>query len=185
MGDNGGKVTKTGRRIWILVVLAMCAGAVGGYKVYVDRLKYEEGRSGGSFTLIEPGLYMGANGEKPPDATAVLSLTFIEDRYTAEVYKWQPIYDAAPAPSIDWLREQVAFVDVQRRAGRTVFVHCDAGVSRSGMVVVAYFMWREKWSLEKSLAFVKFKRPMVNPNRTFMELLREWEKMPATAPAAG
>jgi protein-tyrosine phosphatase len=36
----------------------------------------------------------------------------------------------------------VAAVDANRRAGRTTFVHCRNGVSRSGMVVTAYLMWK-------------------------------------------
>ena len=44
---------------------------------------------------------------------------------------WESIRDAAPAPDLDWLRKQVKFVDTQRRAGLTVYVHCRAGISRN------------------------------------------------------
>ena len=35
--------------------------------------------------------------------------------------------DAEPAPTLDWLRVQVEFIDAERAAGRTVYVHCRNG----------------------------------------------------------
>ena len=40
------------------------------------------------------------------------------------------------------LPEALAFIHAEIAAGRKVFVHCDAGVSRSGSVVTAYIMAR-------------------------------------------
>jgi protein-tyrosine phosphatase len=92
------------------------------------------------------------------------------------VERWTPIRDAAPAPDLAWLRKTVAFIDKQRRAGRTVYVHCFAGVSRSAMVVTAYYMHEKGWTRDEALAFVRTRRPQVRPNPAFMELLLEWEK---------
>ena len=58
----------------------------------------------------------------------------------------------------------------------TAYVHCHAGVSRGGMVVVAYLMWRHDWSRDKALGFVRSQREVVRPNPAFMALLREWEE---------
>lgn len=71
----------------------------------------------------------------------------------------------------------VDFIQTQRNAGRTVFVHCLAGVSRSGMVVVAYLMSKYAWTRDEALAFVRTKRPGARPNPAFMRLLGEWEQM--------
>ena len=71
----------------------------------------------------------------------------------------------------------VEFVDAQRRAGATVYVHCFAGVSRSGMVVVAYLMFKNKWTRDEALAFVRTKRDIVRPNPAFMEQLSAWERV--------
>jgi protein-tyrosine phosphatase len=57
-----------------------------------------------------------------------------------------------------------------------VFVHCRNGVSRSGMVVVAYLMAREGWSRDEAVAFVRSRRPGLRPNPAFMKLLLEWEQ---------
>ena len=128
------------------------------------------------YAEIERGLYLGAHVEEPPrGTTAVLNLCEMEDQYRAEVHRWQPIRDAAPAPSLDWLREQVAFIKDQRTVGRAVYVHCFQGASRSGLVVVAYLMAEKGWSREEAITYVRARRPALRPNPAFMELLREWE----------
>ena len=100
-----------------------------------------------------------------------------EDPYRAESHRWEPIRDAEPVPSLDWLRAQVVFIDVERAGGRTVFVHCRNGVSRSGMVVVAYYMARDGWSQDEALGFVRSQRPVLRPNPAFMKLLAQWERL--------
>lgn len=129
------------------------------------------------YSLIEEGLYMGGAVDKaPPGTRAVLNLCQFEDPYRCEVHVWQPIPDRAPAPDLDWLRKQVAFVDAQRKAGRTVYVHCRAGISRSGMVTVAYLMQEHDWTRDKALEFVRSKRPMTRPHPAFLERLLDWER---------
>lgn len=48
-----------------------------------------------------------------------------------------------------------------------VFVHCRHGISRSATIVISYLMKKHSWSLEKTLEFVKEKRPIVNPHFLF------------------
>ena len=130
-----------------------------------------------NYSLIEHGLYLGGNVNEPPPGTrAVLNLCEFADPYCCEVHVNDGIRDAAPAPSLDWLREKVAFVETQRKAGRTTFVHCFQGVSRSGMVMTAYLMKTHGLKLDEALRLVRAKRPQVRPNMAFMELLREWER---------
>ena len=130
-----------------------------------------------NYSRIEEGLYLGGYVLNPPrEATAVLNLCETEDPYQAEFHRWEPIRDTEPAPSLSWLRHQVGFIDEQRKAGRTVFVHCRNGVSRSGMVVVAHLMARHAWSRDEALTFVQSRREIVRPNAAFMRLLKEWEQ---------
>jgi protein-tyrosine phosphatase len=52
--------------------------------------------------------------------------------------------------SIDWLKHVVHFIDDERKAGRTVFVHCFAGMNRSGMIVTAISCTNtERWRSHK------------------------------------
>src|SRR4051794_33571107 len=85
-----------------------------------------------NYSLIEEGLYLGGYVPQPPPGTrAVLNLCETEDRYQVESHRWVPIRDAEPVPALEWLREQVTFIEQERAVGRTVFVHCRNGVSRS------------------------------------------------------
>lgn len=132
---------------------------------------------GPNYDRIEDGLYLGGWVESPPWRTrAVLNLCEHDDPYTCEVHEHRPIADAAPAPSLDWLRKQVEWIDRQRNEGRRVYVHCRNGVSRSGMVVTAYLMYKYSWTLDDALAFVRTKREGVRPNPAFRPLLDEWER---------
>jgi hypothetical protein len=141
--------------------------------IAVDRLTREPP----NYSKVEDGLYLGGYVHQPPPGTrAVLNLCESEDTYRAESHRWEPIPDAEPVPSLDWLRAQLEFIETKRAAGKTVFVHCRNGVSRSGMVVVAYYMARSHWSRDDAVEFVRSRRPELRPNPVFMQLLLEWEQ---------
>ncbi len=130
-----------------------------------------------NYSRIEEGLFMGGwLDEPPPGVTAVLNLCEREDAQQSPAHSWTPIEDAAPAPTLAWLGERVAFVESHRHAGRSVYVHCLAGISRSGLVTVAYLMKKCGWTRDAALAYVRENRPVASPNPAFMELLLEWEK---------
>lgn len=44
------------------------------------------------------------------------------------------------------------------------------------MVVVAYFMARNRWSRAEAMTFVRSRRPELRPNPAFLQLLLEWER---------
>ena len=160
------------RRSWPVIALALAALAVVAGRLAVEWWTREPP----NYSRIEEGLWLGGYvPEPPPDTRAVLNLCETEDSYRAEVHRWEPIRDAEPAPGLDWLREQVRFIETERAAGRVVFVHCRNGVSRSGLVVVAYYMAQNAWSRDESLAFVRSRRPELRPNPAFMQRLAEWE----------
>ena len=161
-------------RSWLFLGLLALVAAVVAVHVVVDRLT----REGPNYSRIEDGLYLGGRVQEPPSGTqAVLNLCEVEDSYQATIHRWEPIHDGAPAPRIEWLRQQVEFIDSQCRAGRPIYVHCHAGVSRGGMIVVAYEMFKHRWTRDEALAFVRTRRPVVNPNPAFMRLLLEWEQL--------
>jgi Dual specificity phosphatase, catalytic domain len=160
-------------RSWLIVAVTVGALAVLAVYVAVEQLIREPP----NYSRIEDGLYLGGCVPKPlPGVGAVLNLCETEDVYRAESHRWAPIRDTAPAPSLDWLREQVAFIEAERTMGKTVYVHCRNGVSRSGMVVTAYFMARHGWSRDEAVIFVRSGRPVLRPNPAFMKLLLEWER---------
>jgi hypothetical protein len=141
-----------------------------------------------NYSEIEDHLFMGGSVESPPRGTqAVLNLCELDDPHRCEVYLWESIPDAAPAPDLDWLRRMVYVIDEQQAAGCTTYVHCRNGVSRSGFVIVAYEMYKHRWTRDQALEFVRTKRPEIWPYPAFMERLLEWERASRSheAPSAG
>src|SRR5262249_54858427 len=123
------------------------------------------------------GLWMGGSVDRPPPGTdAVLNLSSIKDRYKARFHAHDPIDDAPPAPSLDWLRDAVKWVDEQRKAGRTTYIHCQAGISRAAMVTAAYLMRDRGWGRDRALRHIREERPQIAPNPAFLALLAEYER---------
>ncbi|KAK4164678.1 protein-tyrosine phosphatase-like protein [Cladorrhinum sp. PSN259] len=73
------------------------------------------------------------------------------------------------------LKRGASIEDVEINGGK-VLVHCSEGVSRSGAVVVGYLMKKEGKTLKEALKFVKRRRRVVQPRRSFLEQLKVWEK---------
>lgn len=59
----------------------------------------------------------------------------------------------------------------------TVFVHCNAGVSRSATVCIAYIMHKDNIGLVDAFNRVKAIRKCVNPNLGFMQQLQKFERL--------
>jgi hypothetical protein len=172
------------RRRFLVFLLLGCLGVsllllvLARFLAPADRADIPADSSRFHFSLIEDGLYVGgAVAEPPPDTQAVLNLCEKADQYQCAEQLWEPIPDREPAPSLEWLRRMVDFIDKQRAAGRTTFVHCRYGQSRSVMVVAAYLMFKKGWKRDQTLDFIRSKRPIAAPNDAFLERLLEWERL--------
>ncbi|KAH8853707.1 Dual specificity protein phosphatase 10 [Schistosoma japonicum] len=67
------------------------------------------------------------------------------------------------------------FIEDARCSGKTVLVHCQAGVSRSPALIIAYLMAYSSLSLLDAYQYVKLKRSVIAPNFAFMGQLYELE----------
>ena len=56
-----------------------------------------------------------------------------------------------------------------------IFVHCQAGISRSASAVIAYFIKKYKWTYLEALSFVSENRDFINPNKGFEKQLIEYQ----------
>ncbi|CAM9461390.1 unnamed protein product [Lampetra planeri] len=74
-----------------------------------------------------------------------------------------------------WFRSAIQFHRSERRRGGRVLVFCQAGVSRSATICLAYLMWRSRMRLEEAFAFLKGRRSVVSPNLGFMGQLLQFE----------
>ncbi len=158
-------------RLWPLAALIVLA--LGAWLW----LAWLESGFNAPYSRIEDGLYLGRAVERPPPGTsAVVNLCGRADAYDAEASLHAPVFEGGKEPDIEWLRDVVAFIEAQRRAGRTTYVHCLAGMNRSAAAMTAYLMKSRGWGRDEALAFVKTRRPQAHPNPTLMRLLSEWER---------
>ena len=160
---------KTVRRILLFAVLA---SAIGAWLW----LRWREQSYDPPYSLVEDGLFIGSFVKQPPPGTkAVVNLCGQADPHQVEAALWEPIFEGGSDPDLEWLRRVIQFIAAQRQAGRPTYVHCLAGVNRSGAVVTAYLMFEHGWGRDEALRHLQRQRPVVQPNPTLMRLLSEWE----------
>ncbi len=63
------------------------------------------------------------------------------------------------APDVEDLKRLVKWIDERIRAGKPVLVHCFAGLGRTGTVITAYIIYKEKLSVDEAIKYVRSKRP--------------------------
>lgn len=66
-------------------------------------------------------------------------------------------------------------IDNALNEGKKVLVHCQAGVSRSPTIVIAYLMYKLHIHFKEAFNLVKSKRQIINPNRSFLIQLRLYD----------
>lgn len=90
-------------------------------------------------------------------------------------YKTLPAMDSGHQNLRQYFDEAIHFIDEARQSGERVLVHCQAGVSRSPTIVIAYLMKHTRRTMVDSYKYVKARRPIISPNLNFMGQLVEWE----------
>lgn len=63
------------------------------------------------------------------------------------------------------------FINEAHARGEKVLVHCMAGQSRSATIIIAYLMKYHAFQMQQALTYLQSKRPVVSPNRGFLEQL--------------
>jgi len=74
-----------------------------------------------------------------------------------------PMRDFDPADQRLRLPEAVQTLHVLLRNGHRVYVHCTAGINRSSLVVLAYFIFVEAQPEDLAFATIQLRRPEVAP----------------------
>ncbi|XP_013855048.1 dual specificity protein phosphatase 1 [Austrofundulus limnaeus] len=91
------------------------------------------------------------------------------------LYKSIPVEDNHKADISSWFNEAIEFIDSVKSKGGRVFVHCQAGISRSATICLAYLMRANRVKLDEAFEFVKQRRSIISPNFSFMGQLLQFE----------
>lgn len=76
---------------------------------------------------------------------------------------------------LPFLYPSCPFSDSVKQSGGRVLVHCQAGISRSATICLAYLMHTQRVRLDEAFDFVKQRRQVISPNLAFMGQLLQFE----------
>lgn len=94
--------------------------------------------------------------------------TFLEGR------KWHHfvLEDTDEEEIGEYFEEVHAILHAAKQAGKRVYVHCAAGISRSPTLVAAHLMLENNWSRKTAIEYISKRRPCIDPNSGFMNQLK-------------
>ncbi|KAF5300397.1 hypothetical protein FQR65_LT01018 [Abscondita terminalis] len=132
---------------------------------------------------ILPFLYLGNSKDasnlsylQDLGTTCVLNVTTSLNGYHEEcgiTYKQIPASDSLHQNLEQYFEEAFEFIEQARKRGACVLVHCQAGISRSATIAIAYIMKYKQLPLVEAYKIVKSERPIISPNFNFIGQL--WE----------
>ena len=109
----------------------------------------------------------------------VLNLTSTKPLYKTSqdiVYKQLHVADNGYQNLRQYFEEAFEFIELAKARGGAVLIHCQAGVSRSPTIAVAYLIKNFPMSMIEAYRFVKSRRSIISPNLNFMGQLLEFEQ---------
>nr|XP_019935853.1 PREDICTED: protein phosphatase Slingshot homolog 3-like [Paralichthys olivaceus]XP_019935861.1 PREDICTED: protein phosphatase Slingshot homolog 3-like [Paralichthys olivaceus] len=106
----------------------------------------------------------------------ILNVTREIDNFFPESFTYMNIrvYDVEATDLLPHWTDTYNFINTARKRGQAVLVHCKMGVSRSSSTVIAYLMKQYRWTLDTALAYVRDRRPIIQPNEGFLKQLQTY-----------
>jgi len=137
-------------------------------------------------TQVLPHMYLG-NMRDASDANVlhrlgvgyVLNVTAKQPSYTMDPainYKQLVASDNGLQNLRQFFDEAFEFIDEAKNNRSGVLIHCQAGISRSPTIAVAYLMKHYPMAMAEAYKFVKTRRSIISPNLNFMGQLWEFEQ---------
>ncbi|KAK0057996.1 dual specificity protein phosphatase 19 [Biomphalaria pfeifferi] len=90
------------------------------------------------------------------------------------IYKTLDLRDLPEYPILQDFQNAITFIDEALKANGCVLVHCNAGISRSAAIVMAYLIKTEGMTVNEAFSFLRLKRPAICPNPGFMIQLQNF-----------
>ncbi|RWS11434.1 dual specificity protein phosphatase 10-like isoform X2 [Dinothrombium tinctorium] len=141
-----------------------------------------------SLTAILPFLFIGSESDACDEKklrqfkiTYILNVTahlpFAKCSFDGRLrVKRLPVADSCTQNLKQYFNEAIDFIDEAERNGCNILIHCQAGISRSPTIAIAYLMCHKLMPLVDAYKLVKNKRPIISPNFNFMGQLLELEQ---------
>lgn len=102
------------------------------------------------------------------------SLPLLCGTNTSIVYHRIPLADSLDEDILRYLPDAYRFISSCSANGKPVLVHCQAGVSRSASICIAYIMKSQQLPFPKAFEMVRKRRPCIDPNENFLDALEMW-----------
>ncbi|CAM4965698.1 unnamed protein product [Rotaria socialis] len=142
---------------------------------------------GGEMSLVLPHLYLGSMKDRTNSTLMVKNkvkrilciidvpdMVIDRDEYKPTHLLNIPAADAQQQDLAQYFEKCIEFIHQARIEHENILVHCQAGISRSATVVVAYVMTIGDYDVEKALQIVKGARGYIHPNPGFLFQLKRY-----------
>lgn len=131
--------------------------------------------------LVGPGVFLDPYFAQKYDITHVINCAFDENspswwrnRYP-DRYKVLNAIDSAQTNILDWYSEfERTMQEFLREGTGVVYVHCQAGMNRSGSLALAYTCKNLGMEFDQLVVSVKKQRPCLLQNLVFMNQVKEF-----------
>lgn len=130
--------------------------------------------------MIIPGLYLSS--QDPVFSIEILQSQNIKHILSLGIepmikfdnikYHFNDILDIPEFNILPSLNVCLKLIDFNRKRKENILVHCNAGVSRSPIIVIGYLMALENLSYDEAYQRVKLIRNCINPNDGFIRQLK-------------
>ncbi|XP_050537586.1 dual specificity protein phosphatase 19 [Daktulosphaira vitifoliae] len=104
----------------------------------------------------------------------IISLGVPVPKYKGYIYKSIDIYDLPTFELSSIIKECIQYIEDIHNLGNRVFIHCNAGISRSPSIVIAFVMKYLKMDFNEAFKYVKKTRPNIKPNDGFIVQLKNY-----------
>jgi len=88
-------------------------------------------------------------------------------------YLWLPVIDTC-APTFEQIFHGMQWIERQLRAGRSMYIHCAAGIGRSATMLACWYIYSRGMSVHEALRFLKARHPQVALTRRQLRRLHEF-----------
>lgn len=114
----------------------------------------------------------------------ILNMTPVEFHKFYEIIYYQvPLLDIPSQDILTYLDRTYDIIDNVISNGGNILIHCQAGISRSSSVLIAYIMRKYQVNYNTAYGIVKSARNIIEPNDGFKQQLLMYERYLASARA--